>query len=107
MWLTNLPAPGRPGASRGKRTPEAPSGDSGQRHLGPLACRCPAEPAGRSPLQPITERWTKPAGPPCPSFCQPREGLPPRAPARPAVARGASRGSGQIALPATIPSRVQ
>lgn len=78
MWPTNLSAPGRPGASCWKRTLEAPRGRSARRQPGPLACRGRAEPAGRSPLLLITERWTKPAGPPCPSFCplmQPREGL--------------------------------
>ena len=50
MWPTNLSAPGRPGASRGKRTPEAPRGGSARRQPRPLAGRGRVEPAGRSPF---------------------------------------------------------
>lgn len=50
MWPTNLFAPGRPGASRGKRTPKALHGGSARRQPGPLAGRGRVEPAGRSPF---------------------------------------------------------
>lgn len=79
MWPTNLSAPSRPRASRGKRTPKAPSGGSARRQPGPLAGRGRVEPAGRSPFLAYSRTLDQAGGSSLPLFSahstQPREGL--------------------------------